>query len=207
MSNALKKRKKKMQPLGYTDAELNGMRKYSQMQSRMNSTTRTAYFNVRLISYQVLHDRFGFGHKRIVRLENTVDKYLEKCADRNMRGTAMGAFLLEKCKIDVQSEVNKIPYRERVLLVCDRFPTNTTVAMETGKIVAAAIYNYFAFSSVALKTVFKFSKNQISQYLYYIRDLVNSVARQYEDMVGFASVLYQECKYCDSRFIGKFYKV
>lgn len=45
--------------------------------NRTASTMLECYYNSRLIGYLVLHDKFGFGQKRIVRLENAVDKYLD----------------------------------------------------------------------------------------------------------------------------------
>ena len=78
MSNALKRKSKKMQPVGYTKQEISKINKYSKERSRMNNTTYNAYLDVRLIAYQILHDKFGFGQKRIIQLEDTVNTYSRK---------------------------------------------------------------------------------------------------------------------------------
>ena len=42
-----------------------------------NITMLESYYNSRMVSYLVLHDKFGFGQKRIVNLEKAVDQYLD----------------------------------------------------------------------------------------------------------------------------------
>ncbi len=201
MSNALKRKSKKMQPVGYSKKEIISINKYSKERSKMNGITYNAYLDVRLIAYQTLHDKFGFGQKRIVQLENTVNVYLEKNRiDRNMSTGALVCFLKEKACIDIAKEVNLIPYRECVLLSGENKPLPNT-----GKLVAAAIYNYLALSCVALKTVFKFSARKLSEYMEWIRYYINSLARKKQfdlTIKDIAIVLMDECKYCDERFAG-----
>ena len=201
MSNALKRKSKKMQPVGYSKKEISSINKYSKERSRMNNTTYNAYLDVRLIAYQILHDKFGFGQKRIIRLEDTVNTYLEKNrTDKNMSTEALVYFLKEKASIDIAREVNMIPYRECVLLSGEQKPLP-----ETGKLVAAAIYNYFALSCVALKTVFKFSANKLCEYMKWIRYYINTLSRKNRfdlTIKDIAVVLMDECKYCDARFVG-----
>lgn len=199
MSNALKRKGKKMQPVGYSKREISSINKYSKERSKMNNTTYSAYLDVRLIAYQVLHDKFGFGQKRIVQLEDTVNVYLEKNrTDAKMSTSALVYFLKEKAGIDIAKEVNRIPYRECVLLSREQKPLPNT-----GKLVAAAIYNYLALSCVALKTVFKFSTKKLSEYVEWIRYYINSLARRKQfdlTIKDIAIVLMDECKYCDERF-------
>lgn len=76
-----------------------------------------------------------------------------------------------------------------------------------GKFLAASICNYYALLGVCLKTGFNFSKRQVAETLEWIRYYINSLATGYETMTGIASVMEQECKYCDPRFIGKTYEV
>lgn len=201
MSNALKRKSKKMQPVGYSKKEISSINKYSKERSRMNNTTYNAYLDVRLIAYQILHDKFGFGQKRIIQLEETVNTYLEKNrTDKNMSTGALVYFLKEKASIDIAREVNMIPYRECVLLSGEQKPLP-----ETGKLVAAAIYNYFALSCVALKTVFKFSANKLCEYMNWIRYYINTLSRKNQfdlTIKDIAVVLMDECKYCDARFVG-----
>lgn len=199
MSNTLKRKVKKMQPVGYSKREISSINKYSKERSKMNNTTYNAYLDVRLIAYQILHDKFGFGQKRIIQLENTVNVYLEKNrTDAKMSTSALAYFLKEKAGIDIAKEVNRIPYRECVLLSGEQKPLPNT-----GKLVAAAIYNYFALSCVALKTVFKFSSKKMCEYMNWIRYYINTLSREKQfglTMKGIAECLIDECKYCDVRF-------
>ena len=199
MSNVLKRKNKKMQPLGYSKKEISSINRYAKDRSRMNSTTYKAYLDVRLIGYLVLHDKFGFGQKRIIQLESTVNTYLEKTqTDSNMSTSALVYFLKEKSGIDISEEVNRIPYRECVLLSGE-----SKTLPETGQLVAAAIYNYFALSCVALKTVFKFSARKLKEYMEWIRYNINSLSRrkQFDFTIrDIAKILMDECKYCDERF-------
>ena len=188
-----------MQPVGYSKKEISSINKYSKERSRMNNTTYNAYLDVRLIAYQILHDKFGFGQKRIIQLDDTVNVYLEKNrTDKNMSTGALVCFLKEKACIDIAKEVNLIPYRECVLLSGEQKPLP-----ETGKLVTAAIYNYFALSCVALKTVFKFSSKKMCEYMNWIRYYINTLSREKQfglTMKGIAECLIDECKYCDVRF-------
>lgn len=52
------------------------------MKPRNDSNTMLeCYYNCRMVSYLVLHDKFGFGQKRITNLEKAVDKYLDDYSD------------------------------------------------------------------------------------------------------------------------------
>lgn len=75
MSNGLKKKAKKMEPAGYSKEELMKMRNNARRTSNKEALIEEAVKNVRLIAYQILHDHYGLGLKRIIRLENTINTY------------------------------------------------------------------------------------------------------------------------------------
>ena len=204
MSNALARRKKRMQPLGYSKSELIGIQKYAKAQSNADYLIEESYYNVRMMAYQALHDKFGFGHKRIIKVEQTIDAYMENAKD-GTTGEELGFYLKDKCKIDVREETNKIPYRESFYLVERKIAPNCMI--QANKFLLAQVFNYFAMLGVCLKTQFKFSANQIRQVYERIRYLINCLATGYETMTGIASVLEWECKYMDRRFIGKTYEI
>lgn len=111
MSNALARKKKRMQPLGYSKSELIGIQRHAKAQSNADYLIEESYYNVRMMAYHALHDKFGFGHKRIIKVEQTIDAYVENAKD-GTTGEELGFYLKDKCKIDVRKETNKIPYRE-----------------------------------------------------------------------------------------------
>lgn len=209
MSSVLNRKKKRMQPLGYYQEEIESIQRQARRNTLMKNTVQKAYLDVKLVGFLILHDKFGWGLKRIGRLESGINQCLEKNAERGFGGSHYEQYLKEKCKINVTDETNMIPHRERVLLVYDKFPTNAKLASDAGKIVAAAIYNYFAVACTVLKEEFKFSANQLREFMYWIRYYVNSIAlwsqsggKRGIDIPAIAEVLMDECKYCDSRFIG-----
>ena len=105
MSNTLSKGKKKRQPLGYSKEELLGIQQYARRESNTNELIGEAHRNVRLIAYQVLHDKFGFGHKRIVRVEQTIDQYLLTVEDESISTEKLEYYMKTKCRISVREEV------------------------------------------------------------------------------------------------------
>lgn len=204
MSNALKKGKKKnrMEPLGYTKNELIQMQRCAREKQKTDGLIREAYYNVRLIAYQLLHDDFGYGNKRIVRVEQTIESYLESAENGELTQAELQHILKSKWSIDVAGETDKIPFRQLFALTGEE-----KFSQHTGMCILATICNYFSLLGVCLKTQMKMSANNILRLYERIRYYIDSIAAGYETMTGIASVLYQECKYCDVRFIGKFYRV
>lgn len=202
MSNALKRKKKKMEPLGYSKSELLNMQKYAREKENTDRLIREAYWNVRLIAYQLLHDDFGYGHKRIIRVEQTIDQYFASAANGELTQRELQYILKSKWGIDSGEEADKIPFRHLFALIDEE-----KLSQSTGMCILASVLNYFSLLGVCLKTKMKMSANSILRLYDRIRYYIDSIATGYETMVGVASVLYRECKYCDPRFIGQFYEV
>lgn len=205
MSNALARKKKRMQPLGYSKSELIGIQRHAKAQSNADYLITESYYNIRMMAYQALHDKFGFSQKRIIRVEQTIETYLGDAEKDGMSAEELGYFMKTKCGIDVREETNKIPYRESFYLVERKIAPSCMI--QANKFLLAQVFNYFAMLGVCLKTQFKFSRNQIRQVYERIRYLINCLATGYETMAGIASVLEWECKYIDKRFIGKTYEI
>lgn len=205
MSNALARKKKRMQPLGYSKSELIRIQKYAKAQSNADYLITESYYNVRMMAYQALHDKFGFGQKRIIRVEQTIETYLGDAEKDGMSAEELGYFMKTKCGIDVREETNKIPYRESFYLVERKIAPSCMI--QANKFLLAQVFNYFAMLGVCLKTKFKFSSDQIRQVYERIRYLINCLATGYETMTGIASVLEWECNYIDKRLIGRTYEI
>lgn len=201
MSNALSRKRKKMQPIGYKE-EVHVFNQ--QAVRRLNYAKELGdktFSDTKLIAYQILHDKFGFGMKRIERLETGVETILQK----KVPYLKLVDYLGEEKGIDL-SDVD-VPQRE--LLAFQNVPYNNYILPLQNKInvIAGAVSDYIVLSVVVLKEQFKFSKNQIMEYVGWICYYINSLATGYETMLGVASVLACECKYHDPRFIGKTYEV
>lgn len=121
MSNALKRKRKPMEPVGFTKKEI---AETKDAMARLNNTAELmgeAFLNVRLIAYQILHDKFGFGKKRITKVDETIDKYIQKAAAGRVTETELMFLLKEKYNIDVKAEANKVPFRERFAITKRKF--------------------------------------------------------------------------------------
>lgn len=205
MSSVLNRKKKKMQPLGYSKQELASIQDYAKRKSNTDFMIEESFKNLRLISYQILHDKFGFGQKRIIRVEQTIDKYLNTVSDGEMTTDQLQYFMSEKCGIDVKDEANKVPFRERFSLISKKVSAQSM--QSAGTYLVASICNYFSLLGVCLKTQFKFSTRQIKEVYEWIRYYIGSISMGYETITGVASVMEYECKYIDERFVGKTYEV
>lgn len=197
MSSKLKKKNKNK---FFTKNELENMNDYTKRTNNTDKLIEESYYNIRLIAYQILHDKFGFGKKRIIRLENTIDKYIESKAD-GLKMDELIYFLQTKYNIDVKEEANQVPFRERFALT--KHKINADSQKEAGMYILASICNYFSLLGVCLKTQFKFTTNQIKKVYWYIRDYINTLSRykQFEltiDMI--AESVMEEVGYCDPRF-------
>lgn len=201
MSSVLKRKKKKMQPLGYKD-EIHVFNQ--QKVRRLNYATNLAekaFLDIKLVSLQILHDKFGIGKKRIQRFEAEINTLLEgdtSCSE-------MAHYLAEKKGIDLFSV--DIPERELLGFQNISYSNDILPIQNKIKVILGSVSDYIVLSVTTLKTVFKFSKKQIDEYVHWVKFYINSISRGYENMIGVASVLYHECNYCDKRFIGKFYEI
>ena len=76
-----------------------------------------SYKDYQAIGYIILHDKFGFGQKRMARLERTVNAYSEAAADdKNMNGVALAYVLKEKYEVNVKEIVNSVPQSQLMKL-------------------------------------------------------------------------------------------
>ncbi len=193
------KLKKKSKSTSHKDMLKN--RDWEKRVSNTDKLIEESYYNIRLIAYQILHDKFGFGQKRIVRVENTIDKYMESKAEGGLHTDEMLFFMQEKCKIDIKEEVNCVPFRERFSLV--KYKISPESQKSAGMYILASICNYFCLLGVCLKTQFKFSTRQIKEVYEWIRYYINTLSRQKQfdlTIKDIAECLIEEVGYCDFRY-------
>ncbi len=202
MSNALKRKKRKMEPFGYSKSELLSMRQTARKREKIDQLIYEAHYNVRLIAYQLLHDDFGYGHKRIIKVEQTIDQYLATAEKGELTQKQIQYVLKSKWNIDVLGTTDRIPFRQLFALAGEE-----KLSQDAGMCILASVSNYLSLLGVCLKTQMKMSASSIRRLYDRILYYIDSIAAGYETMLGVASVLYQECKYCDTRFIGQFYEI
>lgn len=171
MSNAIRRRKK---PLFYTAKETRQISNKEFERHNAASLVTKAHKDFVVVGYIILHDKFGFGQKRLARLQNTVNQYLESAVeDKNMSGKALAALLEQKYKINVNAEVNRIPQRQLMVLYAQK---GRVIEREAYRLSGSAMYNYFALTLTALKTQFKLTVKQLHEFVDKFIDYIDTLA-------------------------------
>lgn len=163
-------------------------------------TILQAYFNIRLASYLTVHDRLGFKSVRLIRLEQTVNQYIEDY-DADIYPSGFFMDQMQRKGIDVRSVANGIPARQRMMLAYgSRIPKR--ISPQDMLAIRTTVQTYLAVSCYALNKDMRVSiRNLREQYLPHILFIVECLAEknrlQVEDIVY---VLADECDYIDPRY-------
>lgn len=165
-----------------------------------SNTMLECYHNSRMVSYLVLHDKFGFGQKRIVNLEKAVDQYLD---DYSQDVYERGYFenQLAKRGVDVRAFVNKIPSRVKMMLTYGKKIPKKLMPHDVN-IIRSSLYTFFAITMYALNKDMKVSVKKLNEiYSYWMifnfECLAEKNRMQIEDIVF---VIADECGYLDPRY-------
>jgi hypothetical protein len=75
MSSKLKKKSKNK---FLSKSDLQGIRDYTKRANNTDKLISDSYYNIKLIAFQILHDKFGFGNKRISRLDEQMDGFFRR---------------------------------------------------------------------------------------------------------------------------------
>ena len=113
MSSKLKRKTKKMEPVGFSKEELSKIATVNKAVNNRGKFKKDAYQNLKLIAYQILHDKYGFGKHRISVVNDKINSYIIAAGEEQVAFKGMRALLLEKWKIDTTEEANMVPFRER----------------------------------------------------------------------------------------------
>lgn len=171
MSNALRKKKK---PTFFTKKDTMIIGRNDFESRNTERVVIKSYKDYQAIGYMILHDNFGFGQKRMARLEQTVNAYSEAAAeDRNMNGTALAYALKEKYGVSVSDIVNSVPQSKLMKLYARK---GHCVEREAYRLASASMFNYMSLTMTALKTVFKFTKKQLVQFSKKFIDYIDTLA-------------------------------
>ncbi len=158
------------------------------------------YYNSRIVSYLVLHDKFGFGEKRIKKLEETVNKYFDDYDD-GMYQVGFFETEMKKRGIDVKSVVHEIPTRIRMMLTYgSRIPKRITPQDATT--IRCSMQTFYAVTLYALNKDMKVSIKRLQEiYLKWMQFNFECMGEKnrlkIDDIV---TVLCEECNYLDPRY-------
>ena len=172
MSNALRRKKK---PDFYTKVESKEIHEKALRDIAVDNTVSRSYKEFMVIGYIILHDKFGFGQKRIIRLQDTVNKYLDEVANgnQNMSGNSLAYFLDAKYKVNVTEKVNSVPQRQLMKLYTQKGRVKEGDAY---RISSASMFNYLALTLTALKSMFKMTAKQLNEFCDKFIDYIDTLA-------------------------------
>lgn len=202
MSSVLNRNKhKKNKVLGWTKAEQKMLATDEIVKKARHKIVADSYKDFLLTGYYLLHIHFKFANKRIIRLENTINTYLD-CArtDDKMKGQALAYVLKDKYSIDIEKEVNSIPSRELLGI----FGHGALLQNEAYRCLSASMFNYLAIVCTALKFKFNFPVADVKKFIADFKDLINTLFRVNQFELRFSNMarcLADEIKYVDKRYI------
>lgn len=195
MSNALRRKKN---PIFYTKRESKIIGRNDFEKRNADRVVTKSYKDFVVIGYIVLHDKFGFGQTRIIRLQDEMKARLETAADGGANGAHVGVVLKNKYGIDVDECVKIVPQRQLMILYAQK---GRCIEREAYRITCASMFNYLAFTLITLKQCFKLSVNQLQQFIDKFIDYIDTLAnyKQFQLTVPMiAETLADEIKFiCD----------
>lgn len=195
MSNALRRKKK---PEFYTKRESKIIGRNDFEKRNSDKVITKSYKDFVVIGYIVLHDKFGFGQTRIIRLQEEMKARLETAADGGTNGAHVGVVLKDKYGIDVDECVKRVPQRQLMILYAQK---GRCIEREAYRITCASMFNYLAFTLITLKQCFKLSVNQLQQFIDKFIDYIDVLSnyKQFQLTVPMiAETLADEIKFvCD----------
>lgn len=195
MSNALRRNKK---PTFYTKQEMRIIGRNDFEKRNADKVISKSYKDFVVIGYIILHDKFGFGQTRIIRLQEEMKARLETAADGGTNGAHVGVVLKDKYGIDVDECVKRVPQRQLMILYAQK---GRCIEREAYRITCASMFNYLAFTLITLKQCFKLSVNQLQQFIDKFIDYIDVLSnyKQFQLTVPMiAETLADEIKFvCD----------
>lgn len=195
MSNALRRKKK---PEFYTKQDTKIISRNDFEKRNADRVVTKSYKDFVVIGYIILHDKFGFGQTRIIRLQEEMKARLETAADGGTNGAHVGVVLKDKYGIDVDECVKRVPQRQLMILYAQK---GRCIEREAYRITCASMFNYLAFTLITLKQCFKLSVNQLQQFIDKFIDYIDVLSnyKQFQLTVPMiAETLADEIKFvCD----------
>ena len=193
MSSKLKRKSKNKY---FSQSDMQGMREYASRVNNTNKLLSDAYYNIKTIAFQILHLDEGFGNKRLGRLDEYMDIFLEDAEVQKISTKALEENFIKKTKINIREEANLVPFRERFYVT--RYKIHPESQRQAGFELLGSISVSFLILGLVLKEKFKFSANQIRKLYCRIRDHINTLSRFKQfglTLDGVAEGLMEDTKY------------
>lgn len=196
MSNALKRKSKKNTFFTKQDTKIIGRNSFEKRNA--DRVVTKSYKEFVVIGYIILHDKFGFGQTRIIRLQEFLKSYLDEASSGGNTGKDLSVYLQSKYGIDTKAEVERIPQRQLMVMYAKK---GFCIEREAYRLSSASLFNYFALTLMILKKEFKLSVKQLQQFTDKFIDYIDTLAnyKQFQLTVPMiAQSLADEIKFvCD----------
>lgn len=166
MSSKLSRAKRKKKPnYGWMQSEIDAIGEYQSRIKWMSKMSSRAYTNIKEISLWVLHDKFGFGIKRLNRVNEQVRSCVLKNDQAGIKVDHMILYCKKKMDIDIYVECKRIPRNTRYQIAGIEHPKNPRDMMDYTQAATLACSLAICMVCTELQEIEKFSKNQIRKFV------------------------------------------
>lgn len=195
MSSKLSVKKSKKPNYGWMQSEIDNLQRYQDKKNKLADMTLRTYENLKEISMWVLHDKFGYGKKRLGRVETTINKYLEQY-EQGMLGTdEVIYFASQKIGKNLDDIVKGIPQNERMSIARANIPKKSGDMILMLKSINGIMTVYFALMITALNTKMKMSVPQVKRFIDEVMYIINSIKRGFLKIGDMSETLKIETGY------------
>lgn len=144
-----------------------------------------------MISYQNLHDKFGFGQKRILKFYSAMQELLNQY-DLGTLNTSMLLKYSVKVKVDSYGWVKSLPTSQKLSLV--NFKPNKNNGMNAVKLIESALLISDLLAVSVLKEEFGMSKAKIDEFNEWQKYYIDSYVKGYLNDTMVNELMIAECK-------------
>ena len=174
MSNALRKKKKPMQPLGYSREELDAIHKTTKIQMEQRDIIGNVQFTLRNITFFLLYDRFQFGKVKLRNFAKGMAAYdMEDLVDTGMIWNCINE-LKEKTDIALLGCAKQIPVEEKAKLAGAVRIKKPEEMQRMAKGVRTGYLSYLTVVLMVLRKQYRFSERKLKGFMDLMQDHINS---------------------------------
>lgn len=197
MSSKLTRAKRKKKPnYGLMQTEIDAIGNYQSRINWMSKMSSRAYTNLKEISLWVLHDKFGFGLKRLNRVCDKVQSAVIKNDQIGIKVDQMIIYCKKKMDIDIYAECKRIPRNTRYQIAGIEHPKNPRDMMDYTQAATLACTLAICMVCTELQEIEKFSKKQIRNFVGECIALINDyLATGYITQEDVTAILKKEVKF------------
>lgn len=174
MSSKLVKNKKNKPKYGWIQSEIDALDKRERMEKKLAGYAVTMVNHVLEIGLWTLHDKFGFGQKRLNRVQDCVNAYLAAHYKGTLNIHELPFALQEmKVKVNVEEAAKKIPQRCRIKMAEMERVNNPNEFKLRLQVITEALGVAFSMMCTELVTREKMSSAKVHGFLEECTTLVN----------------------------------